>query len=204
MPKRALKGPAAKPSTRSLPSRVSTHAPREVRYENLRRRLGAAQRELEDQLGSAADDDERGEALREFWQDLVRVTRADSRLLAHPIAQRWICLARGWGWRWLLRAMHRGLEKGVRRPFTTRELSLLDVVDRLRWPPEGAATTFRRAGEPKPLRSLRSIYYILLKKPETKDLLRAKRHGEVMSYAAFHRLIADGEAGGRLGRLRGA
>jgi len=95
--------------------------------------LEEAQRGLEQGLGAARHDEaQQSLIVSEFQRELVRICRADSRLLMHPIASKWIQQARGFGMRNLLRKMHRGLEKGVKGPRSAADVSLWAEIDRRR------------------------------------------------------------------------
>ena len=101
-----------------------------------------------------------------FLRELVRVCRADSRLLAHPVAQRWIRHAQGWGWRALLRKMHRGLEKGVKGSWSASDVALWAEIDRRRHPEDGLVQGRRDPRDPDPARpaSLETIRRALAEK----------------------------------------
>ena len=106
---------------------------RAARYASLLGDLDDAQAGLERGLQAAGNDEKlQGHVVDEFLRELVRVCRADSRLLEHPVAQRWVRQARAWGWRDLLRKMHRGLERGVRGPLTIPDVELWGQIDRRR------------------------------------------------------------------------
>ncbi|MBM4439769.1 MAG: hypothetical protein FJ027_05085 [Candidatus Rokubacteria bacterium] len=168
--------------------------------------------------------EERPGSLAELVTTLVRVCRADSRLLKHPIAREWVRNARAFGARKFLRLFPRPARKGVRRPLTKRQIDLVAAVDDLRWgtrlgeyKPRGGMSLVdlvkamrggNLAGQlPRPRMPLRKVYERLANHPDTRALVAA-RHGGVMSYEYFFRLVADGEAakgeqgGGQLGTLR--
>jgi enoyl-CoA hydratase/carnithine racemase len=70
-------------------------------------------------------------------------------------------------------------------------------------PERWKAETEAAAAAARPSRSLLSIYGILKKNPKTRYLLKRKRSAELMSYQAFHELVADGYGkGGKIGKLR--
>src|SRR5258705_3270165 len=70
-------------------------------------------------------------------------------------------------------------------------------------PERWKAETKAAAAASKPIRSLLSIYQILKKDPKTRPLLKTKRSMGVMSYQAFHELVADGLGKvGPIGKLR--
>ena len=200
-------GAAGRQATRPRPT------PREARYQSLRRALEGAQRELDERLRNADTDAGRSGALGDFLEEMIRVTRADSRFLDHPIVNHWFRQAQAWGWLGLLRKLPGGQDRKVLRPLTPKQLELLDAVDRLRWGPELTPSLFSdpsyqrtfvgtASGERQPIRSMSSIYEILMRNPRTRHLL-ARPDGRAVSYQAFHQLVADGHGkGGTFGRLR--
>jgi hypothetical protein len=136
--------------TRTSQRSRATARARAARYTSLQNDLDEAQLDLERGLREARDDEKlQSAAVGDFLRELVRVCRADSRLLNHLVAQRWIRHARGWGWRELLRKMHRGLEKGVKRPWSASEVVLWAEIDQRRHPEDGgrpaSLETIRRA-----------------------------------------------------------
>jgi hypothetical protein len=211
---------------------------RQARHLSLLEDLESAHGDLQRCLPAAKTDSERREILGAFLRELIRTTRADSRILEHPVVLDWVRNARAWGWRKFLKQLPGTQERGVRPALRQDDLALLAAVDDLRWPPSsfipagrGAtmteqhhalrakalraihavhhdpelwkADTKATAAASKPIRSLRSIYQTIKKNPKTRPLLKAKRSTAVMSYQAFHELVADGFGkGGQIGKLR--
>jgi hypothetical protein len=165
--------------TRTKRTATTRLSPREQRYRYLRDDLEEAQRELERRLRDAADDQARSAAVSDFHAEVIRVCRADSRLLHHPVTARVVRQARAFGWRLLLEALPGGLERGMTktaRPLPWQEVELLGAIDTLR----------SRRGL-----SLRSAHRILTGPGAAKWI--SSRLAPT-SYQAFHKRVAEAEA----------
>ncbi len=86
----------------------------------------------------APSEAEQSAALTDFFAEMIRVCRADSRLLSDPIVAPFVQQARAFGHRQFLKMLPGDYEKGVKRAWSPRQILLWSEIEKRRRPEDGS------------------------------------------------------------------